>query len=73
MKTRIFTPSELSLFCQSPVAALWNELDRRKLFTGETPEPDPLNEILKKEGIRHEDELIKIATLNGKKIINSIK
>ena len=59
MKTRIFTPSELSLFCQSPVAAWWNELDRRKLFTGETPEPDPLNEILKKEGIRHEDELIK--------------
>ena len=56
---RIFTPSELSLFCQSPVAAWWNELDRRKLFKGEKPAPDPLNEILKKEGIRHEDELIK--------------
>ena len=56
---RLFTPSELSLFCQSPVAAWWNELDRRKLFKGEKPAPDPLNEILKKEGIRHEDELIK--------------
>ena len=56
---RIFTPSELSTFCSSPLAAWWNELDRRKLYKGKRPEPDPLNEILKKEGIRHEDELIK--------------
>ena len=56
---RIFTPSELALFCQSYLASWWNELDRRKLFNGEKLNQDPLNEILKKDGIRHEDTLIK--------------
>ena len=56
---RIFAPSELALFCQSPLAAWWNELDRRKLFKGEKLKPDQLNEILKKDGIKHEEKLIK--------------
>ena len=56
---KTFTPSELALFCQSPLAAWWNELDRRKLFKGPKLKQDPLNEILKKDGIRHEEKLIK--------------
>ena len=56
---RSFTPSELALFCQSPLASWWSELDRRKLFKGKKPDQDPLNEILKKDGIRHEETLIK--------------
>ena len=56
---KTFTPSELAVFCQSPLAAWWNELDRRKLFKGQKLKQDPLNEILKKDGIRHENKLIK--------------
>ena len=56
---RTFTPSELALFCQSPLAAWWSELDRRKIFKGQKLKQDPLNEILKKDGIRHEEKLIK--------------
>ncbi len=56
---RTFAPGELALFCQSPLAAWWNELDRRKLFKGQKLKEDPLNEILKKDGIRHEEKLIK--------------
>ena len=58
-RQRTFTPRELSLLCQSPLAAWWNELDRRKLFKGPKLKQDPLNEILKKDGIRHEEKLIK--------------
>ncbi len=58
-RERTFTPSELALFCQSPLASWWNELDRRKLFKGKKPDQDPLNEILKKDGVRHEETLIK--------------
>ena len=58
-RERTFTPSELALFCQSPLAAWWNELDRRKLFKGQKLKQDPLNEILKNDGIRHEEKLIK--------------
>ncbi len=58
-RERTFTPSELALFCQSPLASWWNELDRRKLFKGKKPDQDPLNEILKKDGVRHEEALIK--------------
>ena len=54
-----FTPNDLALFCQSPLAAWWNELDRRKLFKGQKTKQDPLNEILIEDGIRHEEELIK--------------
>ena len=55
---RTFTPGELALYCQSPLAAWWVELDRRKLFKGQKPKKDPLSEILKKDGIRHEETLI---------------
>ena len=48
---RTFTPGEFALFCQSPLAAWWVELDRRKLFKGQKPKPDPLSEILKKDFI----------------------
>lgn len=58
-RERPFTPSELALFCQSPLASWWNELDRRRLFKGQKIQQDPLNEILKKDGIRHEEKLIK--------------
>ena len=58
-RIRSFTPGELALYCQSPLAAWWNELDRRKLFKGEKLKQDPFNEILKNDGIRHEETLIK--------------
>ena len=58
-RIRAFTPGELALYCQSPIAAWWNELDRRKLFKGEKLKQDPFNDILKKDGIRHEETLIK--------------
>ena len=47
LRIRSFTPGELALYCQSPLAAWWNELDRRKLFKGEKLKQDPFNEILK--------------------------
>ena len=58
-RIRSFTPGELALYCQSPLAAWWNELDRRKLFKGQKLKQDPFNEILKNDGIRHEETLIK--------------
>ncbi len=67
-KSRIFTPSELSQFCLSPIAAWWHELDRRNLFQGNKPKADPLSEILKKEGIRHEEELLNKLDVEGKSI-----
>lgn len=64
----LITPSALSLFCLSPIAAWWSELDRRNLFKGHKPKADPLGEILKKEGIRHEEELLNKLDVEGKSI-----
>ena len=66
---RTFTPGELALFCQSPLAAWWDELDRRKLFKGEKLKQDPFNEILKKDGIRHEEKLIKELEIQNFRVI----
>ena len=48
--TRIFTPTQLSLFSISRLAAWWEELERNGMFNLDFPEPTELEIRLREEG-----------------------
>ena len=55
MGNRLITPSQLSLFCISPViGAWWEELQAQKLFEGNKPAVSELDQQLFADGLRHE-------------------
>ena len=48
--TRIFTPTQLSLYSNSEIAAWWEELEQRDLFEEKLPKATELEIRLQEEG-----------------------
>ena len=55
--TRIFTPTQLSLYSNSEIAAWWEELEQRDLFEEKLPKATALEIRLREEGENHEKQL----------------
>ena len=59
MSDRLITPSQLALFSRSPViGAWWEELRAQGLFQQQRPATTPLDELLFKQGHKHEEVLL---------------
>ena len=66
--SRIFTPSQLSLFSISKLAAWWEELQANNKFNQIFPKPTELEKRLQKEGEEHERILLAKFKGEGKTI-----
>ncbi len=67
--TRIFTPTQLSLFATSKLAAWWEELNIKKKIPN-FPEPSELEKRLMKEGDMLEKNLLEIFKKEGKSFVD---
>ncbi len=68
--TRIFTPTQLSLFSISRLAAWWEELEKNGMFNLDFPEPTELENRLREEGENHEKILLSKFKEEGKSIVD---
>ena len=68
--TRIFTPTQLSLYSNSKIAAWWEELEQRDLFKEKLPKATELEIRLQEEGDKHEKQLLKFFIQEGKSVAN---
>ncbi|MCP9943028.1 MULTISPECIES: TM0106 family RecB-like putative nuclease [Synechococcales] len=69
MPNRLITPSQLALFSRSPViGAWWEELHAQGLFRQQRPATTPLDELLFKQGHKHEEVLLKRLEDEGKDV-----
>ena len=66
--TRIFTPTQLSLYSNSEIAAWWEELEQRDLFKEKLPKATELEIRLQEEGDKHEKQLLKFFIQEGKSV-----
>ena len=66
---RQITPTELALFCRSPViGAWWEQLNKINPNRAPYPKADVLDQLLFESGYKHEQLLIKDLKNNGKKV-----
>ena len=68
--TRIFTPTQLSLYSNSEIAAWWEELEQRGLFEEKLPKATELEIRLQEEGDKHEKQLLKFFIQEGNSVAN---
>ena len=68
--TRIFTPTQLSLYSNSEIAAWWEELEQRDLFEEKLPKATELEIRLREEGEKHEKQLLNFFIQEGKSVAN---
>ena len=68
--TRIFTPTQLSLYSNSEIAAWWEELEQRDLFEEKLPKATALEIRLREEGENHEKQLLKFFIQEGNSVAN---
>ena len=69
MSDRLITPSQLALFSRSPVIGTWwEELKGQGLFDQQRPATTPLDELLFKQGHKHEEVLLKRLESDGKDV-----
>ena len=68
--TRIFTPTQLSLYSNSKIAAWWEELEQRGLFEDKLPKSTALEIRLQEEGDKHEKQLLEFFIQKGKSVAN---
>ena len=68
--TRIFSPTQLSLYSNSKIAAWWEELQQRGLFDQKLPKATALEVRLQEEGDKHEAQLLELFTKERKSVAN---
>ena len=68
--TRIFTPTQLSLFSISHLGSWWEEFNIHKKFTIKLPKPTELESRLIVEGDNHEKKLLEKFKEDKKEIVD---
>ena len=68
--TRIFSPTQLSLYSNSKIAAWWEELEQRGLFDQKLPKATELEMRLQEEGDKHEEQLLELFKKERKSVAN---